>query len=83
VPTPTPTPTETTPDPEPTTPEPPTETPLPPTETTPVYPTPTGTLPGTGGGSSSMLAGLGLAAVLGGGLLVALAARRLRTGGDV
>lgn len=41
----------------------------------------TGALPGTGGGRSSMLAGLGLAAVLGGGLLVALAARRLRQDG--
>ncbi len=89
VPTPTPDPTEPTDPPtSPITPTPPTQTPPPPSETTPVGPTPvdptpTGTLPGTGGGSSSMLAGLGLAAVLGGGLLVALAARRLRTEGDV
>lgn len=80
-PTPEPTPTETTPDPEPTTPLPPTGSPPPPSETTPVGPTPTGTLPGTGGGGSSMLAGLGLAAVVGGGLLVAMAARRLRSEG--
>ena len=39
---------------------------------------PTPTLPPTGGDSSSSLAGIGLAAVLAGGLLVALAARRLR-----
>ena len=43
---------------------------------TPTEPTPT--LPPTGGDSSSSLAGIGLAAVLAGGLLVALAARRLR-----
>jgi immune inhibitor A len=56
-----------------TTPPPTTE---PPTET--ATPTPTGTLPGTGGGNSGTLAGIGLGAVVAGGLLSALAARRLR-----
>ena len=41
-------------------------------------PSVTPTLPPTGGDSSSSLAGIGLAAVLAGGLLVAFAARRLR-----
>jgi LPXTG-motif cell wall-anchored protein len=40
--------------------------------------TPTPTLPPTGGENSASLAGIGLAAILAGGLLVALAARRLR-----
>lgn len=41
-------------------------------------PLPTTTLPDTGGGNSSMLAGVGLVAVVAGALLVAVAARRLR-----
>jgi immune inhibitor A len=46
--------------------------------TTPTTTEPTPTLPPTGGDNSSALAGIGLGAVLAGGLLVALAARRLR-----
>ena len=53
--------------------ESPTESP-----TTTASPTQTGNLPGTGGGNSGALAGMGLGAVLAGGLLIALAARRLR-----
>ncbi len=41
-------------------------------------PTATTTLPGTGGGNAGWLAGLGLAALVVGGLVVALATRRLR-----
>ena len=47
----------------------------PPTST----PVPTTTLPGTGGGDAGLYAGLGLGALLVGGLLVAMAARRLRS----
>ena len=54
----------------PTTTEPPTTEP----PTTTVGPT----LPGTGGGSTGLFAWLGLVAMLGGGLTVALASRRLR-----
>lgn len=49
--------------------------------TSPPTESPTPTLPPTGGDSSSSLAGIGLAAVLAGGLLVALATRRLRSEG--
>ena len=48
-----------------------------PTSPPPTF-TPTPTLPPTGGDNSSALAGIGLGALLAGGLLVALAARRLR-----
>ncbi len=64
----------TTPTTEPPTTEPPTTGP--PTST----PVPTTTLPGTGGGDAGLYAGLGLGALLIGGLLVAMAARRLRSG---
>lgn len=52
----------------------------PPTDPQPTYPLPTvtTTLPGTGGGDAGLFTGLGLGAVLVGGLFVALAARRLR-----
>ena len=49
-----------------------------PPPTTPT-PTVTTTLPGTGGGNASWLAGLGVGALLVGGLAVALSDRRLRT----
>jgi len=57
---------------------PPTTTAPPPTDPGSPTPTATTTLPGTGGGNAGWLAGLGLAALVVGGLVVALATRRLR-----
>jgi LPXTG-motif cell wall-anchored protein len=42
---------------------------------------PTTTLPQTGGGSAGMMAGLGIGALLLGGLAMAIAGRRLRSNG--
>jgi hypothetical protein len=51
----------------------------PPTTEPTTSPVPTTSLPGTGAGSAGLYAGLGLGALVLGGLLVAMAARRLRT----
>ena len=64
---------------DPTTSPPPTTEP-PTTEPPTTTPVPTTTLPDTGGGDTGLYAGLGLGALLVGGLLVAMAARRLRSG---
>lgn len=68
----------------PTTTPPTTEPPTtePPTTEPTTTPAPTTSLPGTGGGDAGLYAGLGAGALVLGGLLVAMAARRLRSGGD-